>query len=275
MSVFFWYKNAALIEKEHPMIAGFFRLKDRTARRPGFAVDPLFVHLRKRARETFRLFVSWAKFVKEMEEVWLQTRKKSEREERWLEEIQRIQGEIWQSLKVAEWQKSYNDAKTALPARAKALLDPFEELCSKVLVSREDLNSFLRKWASLQKRLQKLRSNVIYDGEAARQLDEMSRIHKNAWAGRKIQEWQGAYARLRDVLPSKFSLPHVKFDVFSNRAVYSRQHLQEFWAANVDHLKVMRFWKIRPLKLVKNLAKDFFITTSFASSFKAASRSQY
>src|SRR5256712_703484 len=29
MMVFFWYKNAALIEKEHPMIAGFFRLKDR------------------------------------------------------------------------------------------------------------------------------------------------------------------------------------------------------------------------------------------------------
>jgi hypothetical protein len=36
----------------------------------------------------------------------------------------------------------------------------------------------------------------------------------------------------------------------------------------------MRLWKIRPLKLVTNLAKDFFITTSFASSFKAASRAQ-
>jgi hypothetical protein len=31
----------------------------------------------------------------------------------------------------------------------------------------------------------------------------------------------------------------------------------------------MRLWKIRPLKLVTTLAKDFFITTSFASSFKA------
>jgi tRNA A37 methylthiotransferase MiaB len=275
MSVFFWYKNAALIEKEHPMIAGFFRLKDRTARRPGFAVDSLPVHLWKRSGEIFRLFISWAKFIKEMEEVWLQTRKKSEREERWLEEIQRIQGEIWQSLKIAEWQKTYNDAKAALPTRAKALLDPFEELCSKALVSREDLNSFLRKWASLQKRLQKLRSRVIQDGEAARQLDEMSRILKNAWTGSKIQEWQAAYARLRHVLPSKFSLPHVKFDVFSNRAVYSRQDLQRFWGNTVEQLRDMRLWKIRPLKLVTNLAKDFFITTSFASSFKAASRAQY
>jgi len=274
MSVFFWYKNAALIEKEHPMIAGFFRLKDRTARRPGFAVDSLPVHLWKRTGEIFRLFISWAKFIKEMEEVWLQTRRKSEREERWLEEIQRIQGEIWQSLKIAEWQKTYNDAKAALPARAKTLLDPFEELCSKALVSREDLNSFLRKWASLQKRLQKLRSRVTHDGEAARQLDEMSRILKNAWAGSKIQEWQAAYARLRHVLPSKFNLPHVKFDVFSNRAVYSRQDLQRFWGNTVEQLRDMRLWKIRPLKLVTNLAKDFFITTSFASSFKAANRSQ-
>ncbi|HEY3304658.1 MAG TPA: radical SAM protein [Candidatus Binatia bacterium] len=275
MSVFFWYKNAALIEKEHPMIAGFFRLKDRTARRPGFAVDPLPVHMWKRSKEIARLFISWAKFFKEMEEVWLQTRKKSDREERWLEEIQRIQGEIWQSLKIAEWQQTYNNAKAALPAKAKALLDPFEELSSKVLVSRDDLNSFLRKWARLPKRLQKLRNRVGYDGEAARRLEEMSRIHNTAWAGRKIQEWQEAYTRLRKVLPSKFSLPQMKFDAFTNRAFYSRQDLQKFWAANVDHLKGMRLWKVRPWKLVKYLAKDFFISTSFASSFKSATRSQY
>jgi radical SAM superfamily enzyme YgiQ (UPF0313 family) len=275
MKVFFWYKNAALIEKQHPMIAGFFRLKDRTARRPGFTVDPLPVHMWKRSKETVRLFVSWAKFLKEMEEVWLQTRKKSEREERWLEEIQRIQGEIWQSLKIAEWQKTYNNAKSALPARAKALLDPFEELCSKALVTRDDLNAFLRKWASLPKRLQKLRNRVGYDGEAARRLEEMSRIHNTAWAERKIQEWQEAYTRLRKVLPSKFSLPQMKFDALSNRAFYSRQDLQKFWAANVGHLKAMRLWKVRPVKLLANLWKDFFITTSFASSFKSASRSQY
>src|SRR5213594_617279 len=58
MSIFFWYKNAAVIEKEHPMIAGFFRLKDRSARRPGFAVDSLPVHLWKRTGEVIRLLIS-------------------------------------------------------------------------------------------------------------------------------------------------------------------------------------------------------------------------
>jgi hypothetical protein len=37
----------------------------------------------------------------------------------------------------------------------------------------------------------------------------------------------------------------------------------------------MRLWKIRPWKLVTNLTKDFFITTSFASSFMSGNRAQY
>src|SRR5581483_9389954 len=117
MSLFFWYKNAAIIEKQHPMIAGFFRFKDRKARRPGFSVDSLPVHLWKRAGETARLCIAWAKFVKEMEE-------------------------IWQSLKIAEWQKLYNGAKATLPEKAKALLDPVEEQCSKIITSRKELNAF-------------------------------------------------------------------------------------------------------------------------------------
>jgi hypothetical protein len=159
MSIFFWYKNAAVIEREHPMIAGFFRLKDRLSRRPRFAIDPIPVHLWKRAKEVFHLFISWAKFLKEMEEVWLQTRK-SEREEKWLEEAQRVQGEIWQALKVAEWQTAYRNAKSALPAKAKALLDPFEELSSKILFTQKDLITFLRQWEGLQSRLQEVHRHL-------------------------------------------------------------------------------------------------------------------
>src|SRR5919108_1516521 len=184
MSLFFWYKNAAVIEKEHPMIAGFFRLKDRLSRRSGFAIDPLHVHLWKRAKGVFHLFISWAKFLKEMEEVWLQTRKKSEREEKWLEEAQRIQGEIWQALKIAEWQRAYGKAKSNLPARAKTLLDPFEELASKVLFTRNDLKNFLRQWGQLQPKLQRVRLHLTSEGDPAyRWLDEMARIQRSIRLG--------------------------------------------------------------------------------------------
>ena len=273
MSIFFWYKNAALIEEEHPMIAGFFRLKDRLSRRPGFAIDPLLVHLWKRTKETVRLFILWAKFLKEMEEVWLQTRKKSEKEERWLEEIQKIQGEIWQALKVAEWQKAYNKAKGALPARAKALLDPFEELTSKILFTRKDLSEFLKQWEGLQARIQELKVHLAREGETARRwLDEMSQLHKSIRPGIRTQEWHEAYARLRNKLPSKFHLPHVRFDALTNRAFYSREPLQRFWANTLHHLRGMRLWNIHPWKLGVAIAKDFALTTSFALTFKASSK---
>jgi radical SAM superfamily enzyme YgiQ (UPF0313 family) len=275
MSVFFWYKNAAVIEKEHPMIAGFFRLKDRLARRPGYAIDPVHVHLSKRAKEVFYLLISWAKFFKEMEEVWLQTRKKSEREEKWLEEAQRIQGEIWQALKIAEWQKAYSNAKTTLPARAKALLDPFEELSSKVLFTRRDLNVFLRQWEGLPSRLQELRFHLNGEGEAAhRWLDEMACIQRSIRLGSRIQEWQEAYSRLRHSVPAKCRLLHAKFDAMSNRAFYSREPLQNFWNNTIEQLKGMRMWNIDPGKLTTNLIKDFFLTTSFVFTYRAGSRAE-
>jgi len=70
---FIWYRTA-MIEHAHPMITGFLRLKDRTQRRRGLAVEGRFAHLRwrvpeaiRQARELFRLFL-------EMEDLWLQTR---------------------------------------------------------------------------------------------------------------------------------------------------------------------------------------------------------
>ena len=275
MSIFFWYKNAALIETEHPMIAGFFRLKDRLLRRPGFAVDPLLVHLWKRAKEVLRLFALWAKFLKEMEEVWLQSRNKSEKEEKWLAEAQRIQGEIWQALKIAEWQKAYNDAKSTLPANAKALLDPFEELSAKILIARKDLNAFLRQWEGLQSRLQEVRRHLTREGEAARGwVDEMVRIHGSIRLGSRIQEWQQAYSRLQQSLPSKFWLVYAKFDALSNRALYSREPLQRFWGNTLEQLSGMRIWSIDLGKLTTSLIKDFFLTTSFAFTYRVGSRAE-
>lgn len=259
-----WYKNASLIEREHPMIAGFFRMKERRARRPGFAIDSLPVHLWKRAKEVVRLFGSWVRFVKELEEIWLQTRPRSEAEKRFGEEIQRIQGEIWRTLRIAEWRKEYANAKTILPAKTRALLDPFEELTSRTLVSRKDLDVFLRKWGSLQTRIQKLHRRLMAeDGTAARWLEHLRDLHKEAWQGLKIQEWREAYSSFRGSLPSKFELRYVKFDPFSNQLVYSRQDLQRFWKRTSEQVRGWRFWNIRPWRLTVAFFRDLFLTASF------------
>lgn len=262
-----WYKNASLIEKQHPMVAGFFRLKERRSRRPGFAIDSLPVHLWKRTKENIRLFGSWARFLKELEEIWLQTRPRSEAEKRFSEEIQRIQGEVWQALRIAEWQKVYANAKVTLPAKARALLDPFEELASKILISRKDLDVFLERWGSLQARIEELRRRrVAGDGPARRWLDQLYDLHKEAWKGLRTQEWREAYAysSFRERLPSRFELRFIKFDPLSNRVTYTRQDLQRLWMRTSEHVRSWRFWNIRPWRLAVAFCRDLFLTTSFA-----------
>jgi hypothetical protein len=271
MSIFFWYKNAALIEKQHPMVAGFFRLKDRKNRRSGYAVDPLPVHLWKRTKEITALLITWAKFVKEMEEVWLQTRKKSETEERWLEQIQKLQSDICQALRIGEIQKVYNNAKESLSERGRAMLEPLEELSSRVVYDRHDLNRFLKQWDSLREKIQELRPRE--NGAARHALDEIHNIQAGSarW-GARIPEWQEAYARLRVYLPSKAHLRLVRFDAINNRVVYSRHELERVWSQTLHNLREFKWWQIRPWKFAKAMVDDFSLTTSFASSFREFSK---
>ena len=270
MSVFFWYKNAALIEKQHPMVAGFFRLKDRKHRRSGYAVDSIPVHLWKRTKETTTLLITWAKFLKEMEEVWLQTRKKSETEERWLEQIQKVQSDIWQALRIGEIQKLYTNAKETLPERARAILEPLEDLSSRVVYNRSDLKRFLRQWDSLREKIQELRS---LENEAARRVvDEIHNIQAGIRLGDRIQEWHEAYGRLRVSLPLRAHMRLVRFDALNNRIVYSRHELQRVWSQTLRNVRELRWWQIQPWKFTKAMVQDFSLTTSFANSFREFSK---
>ena len=270
MAIFFWYKNAALIEKQHPMVAGFFRLKDRKTRRPGFAVESIPAHYWKRAKEIAALLITWTKFIKEMEEVWLQTRKKSETEERWLEQIQKTQSDIWQALRIGEIQNIYNNAKDNLPERVKKLLAPLDDLSSRILYSRRDLNRFLKQWEHLRRSIQELR---LVESETARKwLDEMQQIQTNIRFGDRVHEWQETYARLRDSLPSKAQLSLIKYDAINDRVVYSRQELQRIWSESLSNLCHLKLWAIRPYRLSRAMARDFFLTTSFANTFREFSK---
>jgi hypothetical protein len=270
MSIFFWYKNAALIEKQHPMVAGFFRLKGRKERRPGYAVESIPAHYWKRTKEITALFIVWAKFLKEMEEVWLQTRKKSETEERWLEQIQKVQSDVWQALRIGEIQNIYNNAKDSLPEKAKALLAPLEDLSSRVLYSRSDLNRFLKQWDNLRQSIQELASA---ESESARKwLDEIYQIQTNIRLGDRIHEWQETYSKMRDSLPSKAQLSLIKYDAINDRVVYSRQELQRIWSESVTNLRQFKPWAIRPFKLSRAMVRDFFLTTSFANTFREFSK---
>ncbi len=112
---FFWYKNSVMTEGRHPMMCGFFRLKGRKNRRPGFPILSPWAYYKERARE-IRLHVKrMARLVFEMEELWLQTRHKSEAEQRVVEELAKIRA-AYGRMRVADLQAAFKRAKTHFPS---------------------------------------------------------------------------------------------------------------------------------------------------------------
>jgi hypothetical protein len=145
---FVWYRNSALIEGGHPMLHGFFRLKERTDRRAGFAVESRLKHFARRFGEIRRLARSWMSLTLEMEELWLQTRKRSDAEIRLMREIKRIQKEVNRNLHSAELQLAHIRAKIHfpelhVPSRLELAFRNFNfGMAKRITYSRADLNVF-------------------------------------------------------------------------------------------------------------------------------------
>lgn len=148
---FIWYRNSALIEGGHPMLHGFFRLKDRTDRRTGFPAESRLKHFRRRFREVRDLAKDWMSLVLEMEELWLQTRKRSEAESRLLSEIKRMRKELNRNLYAAELQLAHVRARIhfpelRVPSRASLTFRNLNfRLAKRLTYTRGDLQVFWKK----------------------------------------------------------------------------------------------------------------------------------
>jgi len=156
---FIWYKNSALIEGGHPMLHGFFRLRDRCDRRPGFSVESRVKHFSRRFKELRHLAREWISLLLEMEELWLQTRKRSEAEIRLVTELKRIRKEANRSLRAAELRLAYLRTKAhvpdlGIPSNLAFVLHDFNlALAKRVTYSRSDLRRFWnRTWKSWRRR---------------------------------------------------------------------------------------------------------------------------
>ncbi len=137
-----WYKSAAILEGNHPMMTGFFRFKGRTARRPGYAVDRRLPYLRWRVPEVLGYLKAWVHFLLELEELWLQTRKRSDREERVLEALASIRGGVLHNARIEELQLAYARAKLEVPSRLRLLLSKCNIWSIGRITSREELRQF-------------------------------------------------------------------------------------------------------------------------------------
>lgn len=166
---FIWYKNSALIEGGHPMLHGFFRLKDRVDRRPGYPVESRTGHFLRRLREVRKLLRNWISLALEMEELWLQTRKRSDAELRLLAEIQRLRKEANHNLHSAELQLAHirtriHFPELRVPSRlALAFRDLNFQMAKRITYSRADLKMFWDRRRSKLLRPDKLALTFLKD----------------------------------------------------------------------------------------------------------------
>jgi hypothetical protein len=137
-----WYKNAAILEGNHPMMTGFFRLKGRTARRPGSAIESRWQYWRWRMPEIARYLRAWGGFLLELEELWLQTRKRSEREQRLLDALSSIRGGVLHNARIEELQLAYARAKLKVPSRLRLMVSKCNIWSIGPITSRQELRQF-------------------------------------------------------------------------------------------------------------------------------------
>ena len=151
---FFWYKNSIETEGRHPMMCGYFRLKGRTTRRPGFRILSRSEYYTGRAREVYAHLRGMLRVAAEMEELWLQTRHPSEAEQRVVEELARLR-EKYDQIRLADLQAAFLRAKEHFPTlRVPSKVQLFWAKWSPLLVqskvyTRADLQAF---WTSIRER---------------------------------------------------------------------------------------------------------------------------
>ncbi|MBI4711365.1 MAG: radical SAM protein [Candidatus Omnitrophica bacterium] len=151
---FIWYKNSFDVEGGHPMIHGFFRLKGRLERRPGYPIESRWAYFKRRFSDVSRSLKAWGKLILELEEVWLATRRRGPLEQKVVSEIARLtqRAKEWRDLRTSELLHLYQKAATALekkniyrpriPSRSQILMNKLNLFSLRLTATREPLQKF-------------------------------------------------------------------------------------------------------------------------------------
>lgn len=176
----FWYKYSSCHEGMHPMLSGFLRLKDRRTRRAGYPLESPLSHLRRRAREIARFAWRAIRLTLEMEELWLQTRKRSEVEQRVLAEVSRMGTELRRRVRASDLQKAYSTVKAYAPAvKVPSRLRLLVQQASLVRVSpfRETRSDLAAYWREVGRKARRGRIKLLlHSGAIALKAFEEARL---------------------------------------------------------------------------------------------------
>jgi radical SAM superfamily enzyme YgiQ (UPF0313 family) len=117
LSFFSWYLYASRIERLHPMNCGFWTVRNRSDRRPGFPRESFIPFWAGRFRTILRRVYELARLYFQLQEVWLRSRPKSKAEEALQEMITKTKKDVvdWRDLKAKELAAMFARLKQEIP----------------------------------------------------------------------------------------------------------------------------------------------------------------
>jgi len=143
---FMWYKNSFLSEDAHPMVTGFIRRKKRCERRPGMPREDRWSYFLRRIREIKNEFVTRWSLSRELQELWLQTRRRTEVENRVADALHELALQRKRvRFRIEDWKTAYSAAQAKVPAAWEIVAAKLNVLSLRWTYTRQDLDNFWRQ----------------------------------------------------------------------------------------------------------------------------------
>ena len=218
---FLWYR-ASMVEGSHPMVTGFFRRKARLSRRPGLPIEGRLRFFWRRCRESAGLSLGYAKLLLEMQELWLATRIRRE-EYGWVGDLRALRTRAAAMLEV----------KTTW-ARTHALV------AERIRDWRTAIDGQTAPIA-LTERIEAVRRAL---GQRA---DELAR-HAGSFALSDLR-----VAALPSLRPRRLA---ARLTLLRAPTLEARRALSAYWALTERRLRRWQVWRVNPLTLAWNAARD-------------------
>jgi radical SAM superfamily enzyme YgiQ (UPF0313 family) len=224
---FLWYR-ASMVEGSHPMVTGFYRLKDRRSRRPGLPLEGRVRFFRRRVRELAEISVAYAKLLLEMQELWLATRIRHE-------------------------EYGFVGDLRALKSRASAMLDVKTNWAHAHAI----LAMRLRDWrASTEGPAVRVSAAMHQRFEAVRRALGPQADHLTAAPGFTLEALR--VPSLPPLRPRRaFTRLAARLNVMRAPNLDARRALSAYWLQTERRVRAWQLWRLNPVTLVWNAARDF------------------
>ena len=252
-----WYR-AAMAEGTHPMITGFFRLKDRRSRRPGFPIESRWTFFRRRLRETAHILREYAKIYLEMQELWLKTRIRAE-QYALLGDLRKLAQRSTQELKL-----NWGRVHTVMDQRLGVLRDSVgwqanlggAAMLERLEAVRDALGSLATAFSvGVGDRAGALRESIhVSLSQAGRNLGSRASILQVALGELRLKYLPHLAAARRQTALRRAA---ARLNLFSlQRLEARRDHLNEYWQRTWHTGRRLKFWRLNPFTLTWNFVRD-------------------